>query len=44
MAASVGMIGGHVLSARVSGGALRRGFAWSVVALGGFLLVWNLGR
>ncbi len=43
-AAGVGMVGGLAVADRVSGGALRRGFAWSVVALGGFLLIKNLIR
>jgi uncharacterized protein len=40
-AAAVGMLGGLALAGRVSSGMLRRGFAWSVIALGGFLLIKN---
>jgi uncharacterized protein len=42
--AAVGMVGGLALIARVSSGVLRRGFAWAVLVLGGFLLVKNLWR
>jgi uncharacterized membrane protein YfcA len=40
-AAAAGMLGGLALAGRVSSGMLRRGFAWSVIALGGFLLIKN---
>jgi uncharacterized protein len=40
-AAAVGMLGALALAGRVSSGMLRRGFAWSVIALGGFLLIKN---
>jgi uncharacterized membrane protein YfcA len=40
-AASIGMLGGVALAGRISSGMLRRGFAWSVIALGGFLLIKN---
>jgi uncharacterized membrane protein YfcA len=40
-AAAIGMLGGLALAGRISSGMLRRGFAWSVIALGGFLLIKN---
>jgi uncharacterized protein len=44
VAAGAGMVGGYILAGRLSSNALRRGFAWSVVALGGFLLFKNMVR
>ena len=36
--ALIGMIGGSMITMRMSGVALRRGFAWSVIALGAAIL------
>jgi hypothetical protein len=36
--ALIGMIGGSMMTTRISGVALRRGFAWAVIALGAAIL------
>jgi uncharacterized protein len=43
-AAAIGMLGGLNLASRISSGSLRRAFAWSIIALGTFLLLKNLLR
>ena len=43
-AAAIGMLGGLTLAIRISSGSLRRAFAWSIIALGTFLLLKNLLR
>ena len=42
IAAMAGMLAGVVLTARLSGQALRRAFGWCVVGLGGLLVLMNL--
>jgi uncharacterized protein len=39
--AAIGMLGGLTVAKHISSGALRRGFAWSIFALGTFLLLKN---
>ncbi len=42
LAAAIGMLAGSTWSHRVTSGSLRRGFAWSIIGLGTFVLIENL--
>jgi uncharacterized membrane protein YfcA len=42
LAAAIGTLAGSTWSHRIASGSLRRGFAWSIIGLGAFVLIKNL--